>query len=125
VPCPGLADEVARRAHETPSEVVVVAPALNSRLRHIVSDIDPAVARARQQVRLALDELHDRHVPASGNVGDSDPLMAIEDALVDFTATEIIIATHPPVRSHWLERGLVRRAKSRFEVPVVEFVLDD
>jgi hypothetical protein len=124
-PCPGLADEVARRALATPSEVVVVAPALNSRLRHLLSDVDPAVARAQRQVGLAIDELSDRGVPASGTVGDSDPMMAIEDALSDFTPTEIIIATHPPAQSHWLERGLVQKAKTRFEVPVVEYVLDD
>jgi hypothetical protein len=38
-PCPTLADEVARRASDTPIDVLVVAPALNSRLRHWVSDL--------------------------------------------------------------------------------------
>jgi hypothetical protein len=124
-PCPGLADEVARRAHETPSEVVVVAPALNSRLRELVSDVDAAVAHAQRQALLAVDELHDRGISAHGRVGDGDPMMAIEDALYDFTATEIIIATHPPARPHWRERRIGERAKARFEVPIVEFVLGD
>ena len=109
-PCPGLADEVARRALETPSEVVVVAPALDS---------------ANEQVRVAIDELRDLGVLASGTVGASDPITAIEDALVDYSATEIIIAMHPPTRSHWLEPGLIKTAKTRFELPIVEFVLED
>lgn len=124
-PCPGLADEVARRALETPSEVVVVAPALNSRLREITSDVDAAVAHAQQHVRQAINDLNDRGVRARGSVGDGDPMMAIEDALYDFTATEIIIATHSPAQAHWRERGLTERAKARFEMPVVEYVLDD
>jgi hypothetical protein len=45
-PCPTLAEEVARRAADGPIKVLVVAPALNSRLRNWVSDVDDAVARA-------------------------------------------------------------------------------
>jgi NAD(P)-dependent dehydrogenase (short-subunit alcohol dehydrogenase family) len=111
-PCPGLADEVARRAVEESSEVVVVAPALK------------AAADAHEQARLAIHELTNRGVHASATIGDRDPMMAIEDALHEFAATEIIIATPPPTHSQWLERGVVRTAKTRFEVPVVEFVLD-
>jgi len=53
-PCPTLVDEVARRAIDTRARVLVVAPALNSRLRHWVSDVDDAVAKARDRVGLAV-----------------------------------------------------------------------
>jgi len=123
-PCPELADDVARRALARPADVVVVAPALNSRLRHWASDVDAAVVQAHERVELAVSELSDRGVSANGTVGDSDPLMAIDDALADFPATEIVIATHPRAESHWLERGLVRKAAARFEVPITEFTAD-
>ena len=120
-PCPELADEVARRALARSTDVVVVAPALNSRLRHWASDVDAAVVQADERVQLAISELRDRGVSARGTVGDSDPVMAIDDALADFPATEIVIATNARTESHWLERGLVRKAAARFEVPITEF----
>ena len=121
-PCPALADEVARRASATSADVVVVAPALNSRLRHWVSDIDGAVARARERVDLAVGELRQRGVRASGDVGDADPLHAIADALATFPADELVIATHPPGRSNWLERRLIEKARIRFGLPIVHLV---
>ena len=61
---------------------------------------------------------------AFGEIGDSDPLQAIEDALRTFAADEIIISTHPEGRSNWLERGVVSRAREHFAVPVEHVVVD-
>ena len=102
--------------------MLVVAPALNSRLRHWVSDVDAAAARARERVELALAELRERGISACGQVGDSDPMLAIADALANFAASEIVIATHPAGRSNWLERGLIEKARARFAVPVTHLV---
>jgi hypothetical protein len=121
-PCPALVDEVARRASDAPTTVLVVAPALNSRLRHWVSDVDDAVAQARDRVELAVAELRERGISARGEVGDSDPLLAIADALANFQASEIVIATHPAGRSNWLERGLVETATERFDLPITHLV---
>ena len=63
-------------------------------------------------------------IAASGEVGDSDPLQAMEDALRTFGADEIIISTHPEGRSHWLERGIVEKARERFAVPITHVVVD-
>jgi hypothetical protein len=121
-PCPALVDEVARRANDAPAEVLVVAPALNSRLRHWVSDVDGAIARAHDRVELAVAELRERGLRTLGEVGDSDPMMAITDALTHFRASEIVIATHPPGQSNWLERGLVEKARAQFGIPVTHLV---
>jgi hypothetical protein len=117
-PCPALVDEVARRAGDTPAEVLVVAPALNSRLRHWVSDVDGAIARAHDRVELAVGELRERGVRTRGEVGDSNPMVAITDALANFPASEIVIATHPAGQSNWLERGLIENARARFDIPL-------
>ena len=39
----------------------------------------------------------------------------MEDALRRFPADEVIISTHPPGRSNWLERDVVERARERFD----------
>jgi GABA permease len=121
-PCPTLADELARRAAAAPTDVLVVAPALNSRLRHWVSDVDDAVARARRRLDLAIAALGQRGLTASGAIGDPDPLLAIEDALAEFPADEIVIATLPAGRSNWIERGLVEKARARFDIPIAHLV---
>jgi hypothetical protein len=123
-PCPALADELAARAGDPPGEVLVVAPALNSGLRHWVSDIDPAIAAAGERLDRALANLAERGVVAAGVVGDSDPLLAIEDALADFQATELVLSSHPAGRSNWLEKNLPRRAAQRFDLPVTHLVSD-
>ncbi len=61
---------------------------------------------------------------AKGEIGDSDPNTAIEDALRAFPADEIVISTHPPERSHWLERGVVERAREEIDLPVTHVVVD-
>ena len=121
-PCPTLTDEIGSRAQAASIDVLVVAPALNSRVRHWVSDVDSAMARAEGRVLLAVDELRERGIAAHGAVGDANPLTAIEDALAFFAATEIIVVTHPPGRSNWLEHGLIDKASRRFDVPIVHLV---
>jgi hypothetical protein len=51
-------------------------------------------------------------------------MQAIADALEVFPADEIIIATHPQERSHWLAHDLVFRARARFDQPVLHIVVD-
>jgi hypothetical protein len=117
-----LRDTIAARAGRT--QVLVVAPALNSRLRHWLSDEDPARRAAERRLAGALAGLRAAGVDVDGWVGDADPLMAIEDALATFAADELLIATHPEARSNWLAHDLVGRACARFSVPVLHLVVD-
>ena len=104
--------------------VHVVSPALNSPLRHLASDEGPARAAAQERLDDSLGKLREEGIEASGEVGDGDPLQAIEDALRTFGADQIVISTHPEGRSNWLERGLVTQARERFAVPVDHVVVD-
>ena len=63
-------------------------------------------------------------IQAQGEVGDGDPLQAMEDALRTFGADEIVISTHPEGRSNWLERNVVGAARERFDVPITHVVVD-
>jgi hypothetical protein len=100
------------------AEVLVVAPALNSWLRHWVSDEDAARSRAQERVAAWLDRFERTGVHAQGRVGDADPLQAIADALPTFPADEIVIAGQSE-RSTRLADELVAGAHRRFRLPVV------
>jgi GABA permease len=106
------------------SEVLVVSPALNSRLRHWTSDEDGAREAAQARLDVSLERLAAIGVNARGEVGDDDPVQAVADALNTFGADEIILSTHPPGRSNWLESGVVDRVRERFDVPVTHVVVD-
>jgi hypothetical protein len=106
------------------ADVLVVAPALNSPLRHWASDEDNARAAAQERVEASVARLREAGLSVRGEVGDGEPLQAIEDALRTFGADEIIISTHPEGRSHWLERGVVAAARERFAVPITHVVVD-
>ncbi len=120
-PCRDVLDDIRRRVGDD-GEVLLVAPALNTRLRHWVSDTDGALASARERLDRALDYLRDAGVAVRGVIGDADPLVAIEDALLAFDPAEIIIATWPAGQSNWLERDLITHAQERFDRPVVHLV---
>ena len=61
---------------------------------------------------------------ARGEIGDSDPVMAIEDALRTFPAHEIIISTHPQgARTGW-RSGSSARVEERFDLPMTHVVVD-
>jgi hypothetical protein len=119
-----LRNEIRKRSEGYNAEVLVVTPALNSPVRHWTSDEDQARAEARQRLEASLERLGRAGIHARGEVGDGDPLQAIEDALRTFGADEVIISTHPEGRSNWLERGVVSGARERFAVPITHVVVD-
>lgn len=106
------------------SSFLVVCPALNSRLKTWTSDEDPARADAQERLTATLERLVSVGIEARGEIGDSDPLVAVEDAVRSFAPDEIVISTHPPGRSNWLERGVVDGVRVRFDVPVTHVVVD-
>ena len=113
--------EKAQRVNE---HVLVVCPALNSQVRTWTSDEDGARTAAQARLEASLARLRQDGVQAEGEVGDGDPLQAIEDALRTFGADEIVISTHPVGRSNWLERNVVGAARERFDVPITHVVVD-
>jgi len=119
-----LRNEIRGRSEGYTAEVLVVTPALNSPVRHWTSDEDQARADAQQRLEASLERLGRAGIAARGEVGDGDPLQAIEDALRTFGADEVIISTHPEGRSNWLERGVVSGARERFAVPITHVVVD-
>jgi hypothetical protein len=112
------------RTAQPGTELLVVAPALPSRVRHWVSDVDGARADAERRLQETVSHLASTGLTVRGEVGDDDPLLAIADALRTFGADEIVISTHPEGRSRWLEQDLVGKAAQRFALPITHVVVD-
>jgi hypothetical protein len=119
-----LLDRIRELGEGAETRVLVVSPALNTPLRHLASDEDPARAAARERLDRSLARLEREGIEARGEVGDGDPLQAIDDALRTFGADQIVISTHPEGRSNWLERGVVSGARERYAVPIHHVVVD-
>jgi hypothetical protein len=78
------------------AEILVVAPALHrSALRFWLSDADEAIQRAELVQRETIEDLDDAGVDAHGITGESDPVQAVEDALVMFPAERIVLFSRP------------------------------
>jgi GABA permease len=121
---PELRSEILSRAGDLQTKVLVVCPALNSPLRHWANDEEAARLAAKERLETSLESMRAAGLDAAGEIGDGDPLQAIEDAIRTFRPDELIVSTHPPGRSHWLERGVVDRARDRFEIRLTHVVVD-
>ncbi|UGS38172.1 hypothetical protein [Capillimicrobium parvum] len=94
------------------AEVLVVEPAVNrSRLAFWMSDSDEAIAEAREKEERSVDALRSEGVKAAGEVGESEPLLALGDALATYDADVVLLLTG--------DEALEREAAERFGVRVV------
>jgi hypothetical protein len=94
------------------TEVMVVAPAVErTAFQHALGDVDKAVREAERRLETSMEELGRAGIPALGEVGDSDPLIAAEDALREFVADEVLIVAHADDQARWFEDGLFERAQ--------------
>lgn len=101
------------------AEVLVVAPALNdSKVRFWASDPDGSIERAEEVAEESVERMNEEGVDAAGDTGESDPLLALQDALATFEADEIVLCTRPGGELNWLEEGVVEEVRARFERPV-------
>ena len=76
--------------------------------------------RALAQARLdaALDRLRATVAVADGEVGDLDPMRAIEQSLTRRHFDEILVSTLPARWSRWLRQDLPSRVERKFNLPV-------
>jgi len=93
------------------AQVLVVSPAVNSSpLAFWVSDSDEALEDAQERLDETLSKLQDAGVQARGTTGDSEGLVALEDALATFPADRVVVVDDPEV---------AEEASERLDVPVV------
>ena len=119
-----LRSELKRRAQDG-AQLHFVAPILVSRIHYIASDVDRELADARDRLLAALDWARANGLRATGTVGDPNvALGAIEDELRRSGADEVLISTHPPQKSNWLETGIVARLHDELESPVTHLIAE-
>ena len=73
---------------------------------------------AEEKLQLALKQMVAAGAKADGEVGDGDPMRAVEAALSRRQVDEIIVSTLPQRLSRWLRQDLPRRLEHKFHVPV-------
>jgi hypothetical protein len=113
------------RDHVGPdAEVRVVAPASNvSPLKWLANDEDEARDEAAEIAEQAEQAVEPEAASVEAEVGDSDPVQAIEDALRIFPAEEVLVVTHRGDDANWLEQDAAEEASERFGVPLTQLVV--
>jgi hypothetical protein len=123
IPEADLRERVRSHAGED-AELLVVAPASKiSKLDWLTNAEDDARAEAAQRAEEVAEGGPGDDVET--RVGDSDPVKAIEDALREFPAEELIVITRPDEEAAWLEEGSGVAAQNRFSLPVTHLVVEE
>ena len=104
------------------AEVLVVSPAVNqSPVAFWVSDADEAIADARSTAEETADALNAAGARARAQTGESDPLLALQDALTTFQADRVVVfARGDDEAQRYREDDVFGEAQRRFGVPVTD-----
>ncbi len=113
-----------RELIDSADEILVMAPALPSRLDWLASDTDKTRARADERLREVVAQLEDTDSEVKGTVGADDPILAFDEAIAEFPADHILLVLRPDERSGWQESGLIDEVIDRFGVPVTSFKVE-
>jgi phosphopantetheine adenylyltransferase len=112
------------RAEREPIRITVVCPISQPRHGTVVYE-DTRRASARRRLDRTLAILRDAEISAHGLVVDADPVNAVKDALAQDEVDEIVVSTHPELKSGWLRGDVVDRIrKAAGEIPVEHVVVD-
>jgi nucleotide-binding universal stress UspA family protein len=106
------------------AEVLVVSPATHqSKLAFWVSDSDEAIAEAEAAQEETVERLEEEGIDAAGDTGESEPAVALEDALATFPADRIVVFSHPGGDRDYREDAGLADAEARFGVPVTHALI--
>ena len=106
------------------AEVLVVSPATNqSKLAFWISDPDQAIAEAEAAQTETVERLEEAGIDAAGDTGESEPAVAIQDALATFPADRIVVFSHPEGDRDYREDEGLADVEQRFGIPVTHAVI--
>jgi hypothetical protein len=119
-----LRRELFERGDGRPDEIMVVCPATTSLLKLASGQVDEAIEQAGERLDRIVAELGGQGAQVQGEVGDSDPKTAVQDALVKFHADEIIFITSPGDDSGRLEKETLESARQELAQPITHVVVE-
>jgi hypothetical protein len=103
------------------AEVLVVSPAVNeSPVAFWMSDSDEAIADAESTARATATALGDAGARTRAQAGESEPLLALQDALTTYRPDRIVVVTRGDEATRYREDDVAGEAERRFGVPVTE-----
>jgi hypothetical protein len=103
------------------SEVLVVSPAVNeSALAFWVSDSDEAIVDAESAAERTAAALREGGARARAITGESEPLVALQDALATYGADRVLVFVREEDAARYREDDVIGEAQRRFGVPVTE-----
>jgi hypothetical protein len=104
------------------AEVLVVSPAVNaSPVAFWVSDSDEAIADAESTARETAEALAAEGARTRAETGESEPLLALQDALATFPADRVVVFARGEEESQrYREDDVAGEAQRRFGVPVID-----
>jgi hypothetical protein len=101
------------------AEVMVVSPATQgSPLKFWLSDADEAIAGAEEAQLESVERLEESGIDAAGDTGESEPAVAVRDALETFPADRVVIFSHPEQDRDYREDSELSELTERLGVPV-------
>jgi hypothetical protein len=118
-----LLDELHRRQAEEPVAFHVVVPASHPADTLTWSE-GQGLSEARQRLDRLLETLAAAGIEATGEIGDTSPVTAVEDVLRREPADEIIVSTLPRGVSRWLAGNVVHRIKEHTGLPVTHVMAE-
>jgi hypothetical protein len=104
------------------AEVLVVSPAVNaSPVAFWVSDSDEAIADAESTARQTANALAAEGARTRAQTGESEPLLALQDALATFPADRVVVFARGDEESQrYREDDVAGEAQRRFGIPVID-----
>jgi hypothetical protein len=122
---PESVDALKREVNGTPTQVRLVAPAVEiNPLHHTLGDIDEPREKARERLKEAVAAARAAGLDVVFEVGDPDPVQAAQDALLQRPADEILIFAHADDDKDWYEGELWKHAEDSLEPPLKLVVVD-
>lgn len=120
-----LRERLREHAGGEDAELRVVATASDlSPLDWLATDEDEARREAAERAAGVEAAVTPEAGAVEAEVGDADPVQAIEDALRTFPADELLLVTRREEDAGWLEEGAAADALARFSLPVTHLVVE-
>ena len=115
---PDLLEALKARASQGDAEFFLVVPASGHNVIEKATDPDAAAAESVQHLDRAVTRFREEGLTVEGQLGDGDPIAAVQDAVNFHQFDEAIVSTLPARASKWLKMDLPTRVERTTGLPV-------